>query len=961
MTGESTVGSGLPEPGRVLGGYVLERVLGRGGMGAVFVGRNASGAVRAIKVPLFDGADSDEHRARFERETRALAKLRPHPNVVRVHGAGTEGPFAYCVLELVEGESLAALVRRGPSPVERALALAEQVARALAHAHEAGVIHRDVKPENVIVRASDGSAVLMDFGLARDREERERLTKTGTVLGTPAYMAPEQVEGASNVDTRADVWATGALLYELLTGERAFDGATHTEILKHVLVDDPRPIATLRSGVPLDVDTVVLRALAKERLQRYPSASELAEDLARARRGEPVLARRAGVGEKLARRVRRMSRAARIAIGATALVVVTGGAAVIVQQARHLAAERSEREARVAGARARLALARTALRGALLAGMAVDRRGVEAALASLGEAKGEVAEDEDEKLARAELRPATAELREALAAATAASPAERSFLSALCDVRDGKATAAREAFSSLAHELDRSDRKDLATLAWMGLARAELDQHHPSAAVEAIARHALSSAPPELAKPLDHLGRRAADEALALSATKTVLDQQRALEELKRSFGRDAWRAVGRGMIRARAAEDGQRARSLAYRLFKDDPGLLADAEIARSLAAWLSADLGTDTIQAVRDWHMLHAADPAASPPDELPFKVKSALLDAQDKTDVPGWIELTRGLVTLGWDVEISAYMKTFLGEGKALDALRSAVDRDKTDWPAALVLALVVRYDSHYTRFAKSGPGAPEATIAAYDEVEALAKRAVDAPDALPVARALAHAVRGEAVLRRTRNQIFDLSHDPSSPDTRDAFDRAVKDLTAACAGGYRKPDWAHDALALGYLCVRRPAEARDAALKAVERAEQRIRIREDRAELVRSGLQPVDLRLSDPAIHARRQLIDAFIALDQIDAAEKVARDELAFGLGRSDAWRTLRMRVLYARGTAADVAEAAGLIDEDLKATLGLSRADLDDDLSSLACTLALYGKSDRVPAVRKKQAELAGR
>jgi serine/threonine-protein kinase len=329
--------SATPQVGASLGGYVLERVLGQGGMGAVFAGRNDAGMVRAIKVPLFSGDGAADARARFEREARALAKIPPHANVVRVHACATEGTTTWCVLELVEGESLEKTIARGALPIERALELAEAIARALAHVHALGIVHRDVKPANVIVRP-DGTPVLMDFGLARDVEERERLTQTGTMLGTPAYMAPEQHDGARDVDGRADVWAVGVLLHEAIAGERPFVGAPF-EIVKKVLVDDPRPLGALRPGVPRDVETIVLRALAKDRERRYPSAQTLADDLARARRGEHVLARRPGLGERLGRHARRVP-ARGIVAGAFVAVAGLGATFLVIRrlQAREEAA-----------------------------------------------------------------------------------------------------------------------------------------------------------------------------------------------------------------------------------------------------------------------------------------------------------------------------------------------------------------------------------------------------------------------------------------------------------------------------------------------------------------------------------------------------------------------------------------------------------------------------------------------
>ncbi|MEZ0228600.1 MAG: serine/threonine-protein kinase, partial [Planctomycetota bacterium] len=196
---------GPPALGQRLGGYKLEKILGRGGMGAVYVGLNDAGARRAVKVPFHDSKEaSDVARARFTRESQVLARIPPHRGVVRVHAAGEEGHLAYCVLELVEGRSLEDLLsKEGPLPVARAIAVTEEVARALAHLHAHGVVHRDVKPSNILVRDEDGSAVLADFGLVRD-DQAQSLTATGTFVGTPIYVAPEQALASRPVDGRAD-------------------------------------------------------------------------------------------------------------------------------------------------------------------------------------------------------------------------------------------------------------------------------------------------------------------------------------------------------------------------------------------------------------------------------------------------------------------------------------------------------------------------------------------------------------------------------------------------------------------------------------------------------------------------------------------------------------------------------------------------------------------------------------
>jgi serine/threonine-protein kinase len=297
-------GSARLRAGDVLGGYRIERLLGQGGMGAVCeVVHVATGARRALKVPFFEGDHGERRdaRARFVREAQVLAALAPHPNVVRVHALGEDAGRPFCVLEMIEGEGLDAILREGPLPIPRAIGLAIEVARALEHVHRAGILHRDLKPANVVVRKDGGGAVLVDFGLARDAvAEKQRLTKTGALLGTPAYMAPEQADGASDVDARADVYGLGATLHELLAGRPPFSGDGLVNVLKQVLVEPPEPPSRSRPEVPRELDELVLRAMAKDRARRPASATELREELervlaAKARSRSPVAPLAAGV------------------------------------------------------------------------------------------------------------------------------------------------------------------------------------------------------------------------------------------------------------------------------------------------------------------------------------------------------------------------------------------------------------------------------------------------------------------------------------------------------------------------------------------------------------------------------------------------------------------------------------------------------------------------------------------
>ncbi|MCI0340464.1 MAG: serine/threonine protein kinase [Planctomycetales bacterium] len=277
-----------------LGAYVISGELGRGGMGVVYRARDPSlGREVALKV-LPAGAPADR-RARFLREGRVAARLR-HPNIVAVHAAGEAEGMAYLVQDLVEGESLAALLDQDTLPPNRAARIVETVARALAHAHALGVIHRDVKPGNILLDQG-GEPHLADFGLARDVEGSTTLSRSGQVFGTPNYMSPEQAR-SEVVDGRADIWSCGVVLYECLTGGVPFDGKTPLAVLAAVVSWDPSPLRRRAPGVPWDLETIVGKCLEKSPERRYATGEALAEDLARFLRGEPVLARRASVARR---------------------------------------------------------------------------------------------------------------------------------------------------------------------------------------------------------------------------------------------------------------------------------------------------------------------------------------------------------------------------------------------------------------------------------------------------------------------------------------------------------------------------------------------------------------------------------------------------------------------------------------------------------------------------------------
>lgn len=269
--------------------YLCE--LGRGGMGVVYKCRQvALNRVVALKLILAGGHAGEHHRSRFLREAEAAAGI-GHPHVVQVFEAGAWAGQPYLVLEYCAGGTLAEQLRGTPLSKHRAATLVELLARAVQAAHGRGVVHRDLKPQNVLL-AADGSPKVADFGLAKLVDSCEGITSTGVVMGTPGYMAPEQAAGRPDVGAAADIHALGAILYECITGRPPFRGANAMDILVQVLECEPEDPLKLHPAADPDLAAVALKCLEKAPENRYSSAAELADDLARACRGEPVTAPR---------------------------------------------------------------------------------------------------------------------------------------------------------------------------------------------------------------------------------------------------------------------------------------------------------------------------------------------------------------------------------------------------------------------------------------------------------------------------------------------------------------------------------------------------------------------------------------------------------------------------------------------------------------------------------------------
>ncbi|MFO0906504.1 MAG: protein kinase [Pirellulales bacterium] len=313
-------------PQKMLGDFRILREVGRGGMGAVYEAVQVSlGRRVALKVLRYAGVSDPEAIDRFQREAETVAQLH-HTNIVPVFAVGCDHGVNYYAMQFIDGQSLADVLARRTAP----LAISDvahwglQAAEALAHAHQRNVIHRDVKPSNLLL-APDGRIWLTDFGLAR-RLDDVTLSMTGALLGTPRYMSPEQASATRRlIDRRTDVYSLGATLYELLSGQPAFQGDSPHQVIQQILTAAPRPLRELRPDVPRDLETVVMKCLAKDAAQRYLTARELADDLRACLEQRPIRARRANLAERTARWIRdhrQTFQNSSFAVAATLLVVV---------------------------------------------------------------------------------------------------------------------------------------------------------------------------------------------------------------------------------------------------------------------------------------------------------------------------------------------------------------------------------------------------------------------------------------------------------------------------------------------------------------------------------------------------------------------------------------------------------------------------------------------------------------
>ncbi len=262
--------------GQTISHYKLLEKLGSGGMGEVWKAEDIKlGRQVALKFLASHLVSDPEIHKRFEREAKAAASL-SHPNICTIHEIDEADGKSFLAMELVKGESLEARIEKGPLPLQDALDIARQIAEGLQEAHAAGVVHRDIKPGNIIL-TPEGRVKILDFGLAL-LTEGSKLTKLDTTVGTVAYMSPEQTQGA-DVDHRTDIWSLGVVIYEMVTGEKPFKGAYDKAIMYSILNEEYEPITGVRAGVPMELEVFVGKCLAKDAKDRYDSASDIAKDL----------------------------------------------------------------------------------------------------------------------------------------------------------------------------------------------------------------------------------------------------------------------------------------------------------------------------------------------------------------------------------------------------------------------------------------------------------------------------------------------------------------------------------------------------------------------------------------------------------------------------------------------------------------------------------------------------------
>ena len=328
----SAASAQTPQP---FGDYEILDELGRGGMGVIYRARQRGlDRVVALKMILSGELAGEIEIKRFHAEAEAAAQLQ-HPNIVAIHEVGEHDGRPFFSMDYVEGDDLAERCRLHPLSPEQAARYLQTIAQAIAYAHKSGILHRDLKPSNVLIDGQDEPRIT-DFGLARKLDSESQLTQTGTAMGSPGYMPPEQAEGrTADIGTHSDIYSLGALLCHLLTGRPPFQAATPLETMRQVSEDEPVSPRQVNPNVPLDLETLCLKCLDKEPARRYRTAEDLAEDLGRFLRHEPIQARRIGRLERARKWARRKpAAAALILVSIAAVVLLIAGLSFHISQLR---------------------------------------------------------------------------------------------------------------------------------------------------------------------------------------------------------------------------------------------------------------------------------------------------------------------------------------------------------------------------------------------------------------------------------------------------------------------------------------------------------------------------------------------------------------------------------------------------------------------------------------------------
>jgi tRNA A-37 threonylcarbamoyl transferase component Bud32/tetratricopeptide (TPR) repeat protein len=442
-------------PSRI-GRYRVERELGRGAFGVVYLAHSSHlDRQVALKVMLDPELADPEDRARFLLEARVAAKLHS-PGIVKVHDLGEDAGRLFFVMDYCPGQTLSQALAAGPLPPREAARIVAELARSMTTAHSKGVLHRDLKPGNVILDAETGKPQITDFGLARDRSLLRSMTRTGDVLGTPLYMAPEQIRGAKGLDHRADLYALGAILYRCLTGEPPLQATNFYQLSQLIQRVVPTPPSQLRREVPRSLDAICLRALAKEPDERHPTCEDLADELEAYLEGRAV----PGLG------VSSSHRRGQVVLAVVALTLVAAAALVAVALLRAgrrspLAAAQTPTAPQASPTEATPAPTTPESPLALLERAHRQRRDLEpyAAVAqTLAQAVSEAQRRQDSDLiaearfAQAQLQLARGRFEEAWETAEALGHAEAALLACLARYAGGQRTRACWALLALSNE-----------------------------------------------------------------------------------------------------------------------------------------------------------------------------------------------------------------------------------------------------------------------------------------------------------------------------------------------------------------------------------------------------------------------------------------------------------------------------------------------------------------------------